>query len=210
MGASESSLLQRSGDEITVVSERSESIDPVLERLRSLQIANPILESLPAERSLTDILVRKPLLSSNSSTVDPQVLLELFSMYRDWQEKKTQNISKRQEEIENKIDVADALAVKLLQRFNYSVSAMRTSSNHLSEVHSLQVELGELKGRLTEVISNCDGLCKRIAANGPESLKSTVKPFVLASSDPSTSSADTARLKAETVRAEPQPMPKPT
>lgn len=204
MGASESSLLQRSGDEITTISERSESIDPVLERLRSLQIANPILESLPGERSLTDILVRKPLLSSNSSTVDPQVLLELFSMYRDWQEKKTQNISKRQEEIENKIDVADALAIKLLQRFNYSVSAMKTSSNHLFEVHSLQVELGELKGRLTEVISNCDALCKRIAANGPESLKSTVKPFVLASSDPSTSSS------AETVRMEPQPEQKST
>lgn len=205
MGASESSLLQRSGDEITTISERSESIDPVLERLRSLQIANPILESLPGERSLTDILVRKPLLSSNSiGTVDPQVLLELFSMYRDWQEKKTQNISKRQEEIENKIDVADALAIKLLQRFNYSVSAMKTSSNHLFEVHSLQVELGELKGRLTEVISNCDALCKRIAANGPESLKSTVKPFVLASSDPSTSSS------AETVRMEPQPEQKST
>ncbi|KAL8123687.1 uncharacterized protein LOC141717781 isoform X2 [Apium graveolens] len=187
MGASESSLLQRSDDDITTISERSESIDPVLERLRSLQIANPILESLPAERSLTDILVRKPLLSSNSSTVDRQVLLELFSMYRDWQEKKTQNISKKQEEIENKIDVADALAIKLLQRFNYSVSAMKTSSNHLYEVHSLQVELGELKGRLTEVISNCDALCKRIAADGPDSLKSTVKPFVLASSDPSTS-----------------------
>ncbi|XP_074376082.1 uncharacterized protein LOC141717781 isoform X1 [Apium graveolens] len=188
MGASESSLLQRSDDDITTISERSESIDPVLERLRSLQIANPILESLPAERSLTDILVRKPLLSSNSiGTVDRQVLLELFSMYRDWQEKKTQNISKKQEEIENKIDVADALAIKLLQRFNYSVSAMKTSSNHLYEVHSLQVELGELKGRLTEVISNCDALCKRIAADGPDSLKSTVKPFVLASSDPSTS-----------------------
>ena len=38
-----------------------------------------------------------------------------------------------QEEIENKIEVADALAVKLLQRFNYSVSAMKTTSNHLSE-----------------------------------------------------------------------------
>lgn len=39
----------------------------------------------------------------------------------------------KQEEIENKIEVADALAVKLLQRFNYSVSAMKTTSNHLSE-----------------------------------------------------------------------------
>jgi hypothetical protein len=38
-----------------------------------------------------------------------------------------------QEEIENKIEVADALAIKLLQRLNYSVSAMKTSSQHLSE-----------------------------------------------------------------------------
>jgi hypothetical protein len=37
-----------------------------------------------------------------------------------------------QEEIENKIEVADALAVKLRQRFNYSVSAMKSTSQHLS------------------------------------------------------------------------------
>lgn len=29
-------------------------------------------------------------------------------------------------------------------------------------VGPLQIEVGELKGRLTEVISNCDALCKRI------------------------------------------------
>jgi hypothetical protein len=44
-------------------------------------------------------------------------------------------------------------------------------------VHPLQIEVGELKGRLTEVISNCDALCKRIAAEGPESLRSSVQPF---------------------------------
>ena len=38
-------------------------------------------------------------------------------------------------------------------------------------VHPLQIEVGELKGRLTEVISNCDALCKRIGAEGPESLR---------------------------------------
>ncbi|KAL0343118.1 UNVERIFIED_CONTAM: hypothetical protein Sangu_1199200 [Sesamum angustifolium] len=120
---------------------------------------------------------------NNISTVNPNVLLELFSMYRDWQEEKAQKITKRQEDIENKIELADALAVKLLQRFNYSVSAMKTTSNHLSEVHALQVELGELKGRLTEVISNCDALCKRIADEGPESLRSTVRPLTAASTD---------------------------
>jgi len=44
-------------------------------------------------------------------------------------------------------------------------------------VHPLQIEVGELKGRLTEVISNCDALCKRIGAEGPESLRSSVQPF---------------------------------
>ncbi|KAJ0039625.1 hypothetical protein Pint_28427 [Pistacia integerrima] len=117
----------------------------------------------------------------NEGTVNPKVLLELFSMYRDWQEEKAQQISKRQEEVENKIEVADALTIKLLQRFSHSVSAMKTTSQHLSGVHSLQVELGELKGRLTEVSSNCDALCKRIAAEGPDSLQASIKPFVISS-----------------------------
>lgn len=54
-------------------------------------------------------------------------------------------------------------------------------------VHALQVEIGELKGRLTEVISNCDALCKRIAAEGPESLRTSIKPFITSPSDLETS-----------------------
>lgn len=50
----------------------------------------------------------------------------------------------------------------------------------MHSVHALQVEIGELKGRLTEVLSNCDALCKRIASEGPESLRSSVKPFAIA------------------------------
>ncbi|KAL3716186.1 hypothetical protein ACJRO7_007880 [Eucalyptus globulus] len=135
MGTSESTLSgsQRPADEITTVSERPEGVDPVLEKLRSLKITPPILTSLPSEGSLTDILVRKPPSSSAPGTVNPKVLLELFSMYRDWQEEKVQKIGKKQEEIENKIELVDALAVKLLQRFNFSVSAMKTTSQHLSE-----------------------------------------------------------------------------
>uniref|UniRef100_A0A2N9H422 Uncharacterized protein n=1 Tax=Fagus sylvatica TaxID=28930 RepID=A0A2N9H422_FAGSY len=185
MGASESTFSSSQGeaDEITTVSNRSEVADPILEKLKSLKITTPILTSPPTESSLTDILVRKPSSSSVPATVNPKVLLELFSMYSEWQEQKTQIISKKQEEIENKIEVADALAVKLLKRFNFSVSAMKTASQHLSEVHALQVEIGELKGRLTEVISNCDALCKRIASEGPESLRSSVKPFAIATAD---------------------------
>ncbi|RAL39095.1 unnamed protein product [Cuscuta campestris] len=183
MGASESALSssQRSGDEITTVSERVKGADPILERLRSLQISSPILTAPPQETSLTDILVRKTPSASNSGCIDPKVLLDLFSMYRDWQEDKVQKINKKQEEIDNKIEVADALAIKLLQRYNYSASAMKATSQHLSGVHSLQVELGELKGRLTELISNCDALCKRIDDDGPDLLRSSVKRFAAAS-----------------------------
>ncbi|GAV74357.1 hypothetical protein CFOL_v3_17837 [Cephalotus follicularis] len=194
MGASESTLSssQRPGDEITTISQRLEDVDPILERLKSLKISSPILTSPPTEGSLTDILVRKSSSSSAPATVNPKVLLELFSMYREWQEQKTQKISKKQEEIENKIEVADALAIKLLQRFNHSASTMKTTSQHLSEVHALQVEIGELKGRLTEVISNCDALCKRIAAEGPESLRSSVKPFTVTAAASETNSTSSS------------------
>lgn len=167
-------------DEITTVSEKIEGVDPILERIQALKITAPLLKSPPpTEGSLTDILVRKPSpsTSSVSGTLNPKVLLELFSMYREWQEEKAKKISQKQEEIENKIETADALAVKLLQRFNYSMSAMRSTAHGLAEVHPLQVEVGELKGRLTEVVSNCDALCKRIASEGPEALRSSVEPF---------------------------------
>ncbi|KAL9245653.1 hypothetical protein vseg_019278 [Gypsophila vaccaria] len=185
MGASESTLSShlRAEDQITTVSERVEDVDPILERLKSLQIATPILTAPPTESSLTDLLVRKPASSPKQGTVSPQVIMELFSLYRDWQEDKAQKISSKQEELENKIEVVDALAVKLMQRFNGSVSTMKTASQHLSEVHALQVELGELKGRLTEVISNCDSLCKRITSEGPVSLRSSVQPFSAPTTD---------------------------
>ncbi|GMI68189.1 hypothetical protein like AT5G66290 [Hibiscus trionum] len=195
MGASESVLsgsLSSSADQITTVSKRSETVDPVLEKLKSLKISSPILTTPPTEGSLTDILVRKPSSSSAQATVNPKVLEELFSMYRDWQEEKAQEISKKQEEIENKIEVADALAGKLLQRFNHSAATMKTTSQHLSEVHALQVELGELKGRLTEVLSNCDALCKRIAAEGPEPLRSSIRPFAVATTKSTANSSSSS------------------
>lgn len=200
MGSSESTLVpsQKSEDGITTVSERFEDVDPVLEKLRSLQIASPILTSESTESSLTDILVRKPSTASSTGIVDPKVILELFSVYQELQEKQAQNINKRQEEIENKIELADALALKLHQRYNYSVSAMKTTSAHLSGVDELQVELGELKGRLTEVMSNCDSLCKRIAAAGPEPLRSSIKPFAAdlkATASPSSSTLNGASLQ---------------
>ncbi|KAM1283966.1 hypothetical protein ACFX13_027591 [Malus domestica] len=98
MGAAESTLSssQWPADEITTVSERPETADPVLEKLKSLKISTPLLSSPPEEGSLTDILVRKPSSSSVPSVVDPKVLLELFSMYREWEEDNVQKMSKRQ------------------------------------------------------------------------------------------------------------------
>ncbi|XP_023746726.1 uncharacterized protein LOC111894866 isoform X1 [Lactuca sativa] len=175
-------------DGITTVSERLESSDPVLEKLNSLQIATSILTSEPSKSSLTDILVNRPSTSSDAVIVDPKVLMELYTTYQEWQEQQAHTFNKRQEEVENKIEIVNALAVKLLQTYTSSFTAMKTTSSHLWGVHELQVEVGELKGRLTEVISNCDGVCKRIVAEGPESLQSSIKPFTAASTTTSFSS----------------------
>lgn len=193
MGASESLLARQPqqqsqwADEITTVSDGRRDAadeDPLLRRIRSLTIAPPLLSGQPAagsetETSFTDILVRKPATASSvaSGNMNPNLMFELFAMYREWQEDMAKEISGKQGELENKIETADALAVKLLQRFNYSVMSMRSTSHNLAEVHPLQVEVGELKGRLTEVISNCNALCSRITAEGPESLRRSVQPF---------------------------------
>ncbi|KAK8606730.1 hypothetical protein V6N13_052492 [Hibiscus sabdariffa] len=50
---------------------------------------------------------------------------KLFSTYRDRQGEEAPMICKKQEEIEDKIKVADVLAIKLL---NYSVPTMKTTS----------------------------------------------------------------------------------
>ncbi|KAG2535559.1 hypothetical protein PVAP13_9NG123500 [Panicum virgatum] len=149
MGQSESLLSRQQprpqwADEITTVSEgrRDDAdADPLVRRIRSLTIAPPLLssqsESEAESSSLTDILVWKPSTSSAASgTLNPNVLAELFSMYREWQEENAKKISQKQEEIENKIETADALAVKLLQRFNYSLTSMRSTSHNLAEDRS--------------------------------------------------------------------------
>nr|CAB3498363.1 unnamed protein product [Digitaria exilis] len=179
MGASESLLSRQQlqqprpqwADEITTVSKgrRDDAdADPLIRRIRSLSIAPPLLTSQSeseAESSLTDILVRKPSTSpASSGNLNPNVLAELFSMYREWQEENAKKISQK-------------------QRFNYSLYSMRSTSHNLAEVHPLQIEVGEFKGRLTEVISNCDALCKRISAEGPESLRSSVEPFTAGGAD---------------------------
>jgi len=179
MGTSDSKLnISRSpADEITTVKGRTEETDPILEKLKSLKIVSPILKSPPTESTLTDILVRKPSSASDSGSLDPESVFELFSLYREWQEDIAKRINKTQGELEHKIEIVDALAVKLLQRFNDSVSVMKSSATHLENVYPLQVEVGELKGKLKEVLANCDALCKRINADGPDVLQGSVMPL---------------------------------
>ncbi|MBA0655538.1 hypothetical protein Goklo_008012, partial [Gossypium klotzschianum] len=177
-----------STDQISTISQRSETVDPVLEKLKSLSITSPILTTPPADGSLTDILVRRP--SSSSSQGGPQ--------------EKAQTICKKQvchpldkfcelennccsrmgglvllwEDIEYKIEVADALA---------------TSPKFKPLIHTLQVELRELKERLTEVLSNYEALCNRIAAEGPEPLRS-IEPFAVSTSNSTSLSSGKVNL----------------
>jgi hypothetical protein len=132
MGTSESKLnISRSPvDEITTVKGRTEETDPFLEKLKSLKIVSPILKSPPTESTLTDILVRKPSSTSDSGAPDPNTVFELFSLYREWQEDVAKRINQTQGELEHKIEIVDALAVKLLQRFNDSVTVMKSSAAH--------------------------------------------------------------------------------
>nr|KAJ0210677.1 hypothetical protein LSAT_V11C400172250 [Lactuca sativa] len=111
--------VKKGDDGITTVCERLESVDPVLEKLNSLQIATSILTSEPSKSSLTDVLVNRPSTSSNTVIVDPKVLMELYTTYQEWQEQQAHTSNKRQEEVENKIEIEDALAIKFLQTYKF-------------------------------------------------------------------------------------------
>lgn len=63
------SNVQTTDDKITTVTERLETSDPILERLKSLKITPPVLTNPPTEGSLTDILVRRPSTSQASACV---------------------------------------------------------------------------------------------------------------------------------------------
>ncbi|KAF0902227.1 hypothetical protein E2562_014466 [Oryza meyeriana var. granulata] len=72
--------------------------------------------SSEAESSLTDILVWKPSSCSaaTSGNLNPNVMFELFSMYREWQEEKAKKISQTQTDKASMLDeIIDS--VKFLQ-----------------------------------------------------------------------------------------------
>eukprot|EP00249_Psilotum_nudum_P005135 c18611_g1_i1 orf=226-840(+) len=171
---------QETVDGITTVIGRTEETDPYVERLNKLVIATPILKSLPVESSLKDLLLRRSLSQRHAGehgALDPTTTTQLLTLYQEWQRVTSQKIMENQEHLVNKIDAVEALAIKLLQQLNYSLSVMKTSAMHLENVNLLKVEVGEMKGKLMEVLENYDSLCKRVGAEEPDFVNLTVRSF---------------------------------
>ncbi|KAG0612513.1 hypothetical protein M758_6G033500 [Ceratodon purpureus] len=147
--------------------------------------AGPTLRSPGEESSLTDILLQPKLSQSDSvnyAALDATTTAELLSLYQEWQRRNAAKVSKNQEEIGFKIDAVEAVAMKLLQRLNYSASVMKTSAAHLQDVEHLKVEVREMKRALNIVLGNYEALCKRVEMQGPEFLRGTTRPSSRASS----------------------------
>ncbi|MCO5609045.1 hypothetical protein L7F22_063266, partial [Adiantum nelumboides] len=72
------------------------------------------------------------------------------------------------EDLSNKIEVVEALAVKLLQRFNSSLCLMKASATDLEDVHSIKMEFKEMKGRFKDVLGHYNALVKSINEDGPD------------------------------------------
>lgn len=168
----------RAQEPITTVAKRTEEVDLLLEKLKGLEVVRPLLKSPPAEVGLKDLLLRHAHGSEHGS-LDPTTTAALLTLYQEWQRVTSEKINKNQEDLRNKIDMVEALAVKLLQRFNSSLRMMKASATDLEDVHAIKVEVGEMKGRLREVVENYNVLEKRINADGPDFLKVAAKPLAI-------------------------------
>ncbi|KAH8971906.1 hypothetical protein BDL97_02G167100 [Sphagnum fallax] len=71
------------------------------------------------------------------------------------------------------IEGVEAVAMKLLQRLNYSASVIKTSAAYLQDVQGLKVEVCEMKAGLNNVLESYEALCKRVEAQGPDFLQGT-------------------------------------
>jgi len=183
MGVTDSKLLssEEGVDEITTIKGRSaEELDPCLEKLRNLRVA-----------LLVEPKKRKPDVSHSRSVnnitwptgaLDASTTAELLALYQEWQRLTAAQVSKNQLEIGFKIDAVEAVAMKLLQRLNYSASVMKTSAAHLEEVQYMKVEVREMKQALNSVLDNYEALCKRIELQGPDFLRPINRPVSRASS----------------------------
>lgn len=183
MGVTDSKLHSSesvSADGITTVVDKAEEIDLHLEKLQRLEIAAPILKLVAVESSLKDLLLRRSLSQAHSGehgSLDPATTATLLTLYHEWQRATAEKINKNQEDLGNKIDIVEALAMKLLQRFKFSLCIMKACATDLEDVHALKVEVGDMKGKLREVLENYSTLHKRINAEGPDFLKAVVRPF---------------------------------
>ncbi|XP_024395136.1 uncharacterized protein [Physcomitrium patens] len=176
MGAADSKLpTQGVVDSIeTIKGGRSaEGLDPCIERLQNLSVAEPLLKSPVGESSLTDVLLERNFPQSRSvdyGSLDATTTAQLLSLYQEWQRLTADQVSKKQEEIGFKIDAVEAVAMKLLQRLNYSASVMKTSAASLQDVQYLKVEVLEMKKALNIVLEKYEALCKRVEQQGPDFL----------------------------------------
>eukprot|EP00250_Pteridium_aquilinum_P008735 c18171_g1_i1 orf=582-752(+) len=56
---------------------------------------------------------------------------------------------------------------------------MKASAADLEDVHSIKVEVKEMKGRLKEVLGHYNDLVKSINAEGPDFLRADAKPLAM-------------------------------
>lgn len=163
---------------ITTVTQKTQELNPLLEKLKALEVALPLLNLRPSDTGLKDLLLRHAHDSEHGS-LDPTTTASLLTLFQEWQRVASEKIHKNQDDLKNKIDVVEALAVKLLQRFNSSLQVMKASATKLEDVHSIKTELKEMNSRLQEALEQYNTLVKSIKAEGPDFLRSDAKPLVM-------------------------------
>ncbi|CAM6043786.1 unnamed protein product [Sphagnum compactum] len=181
MGANDSKRISSGApalDVITTIQRRSAvpQLDPCLERLQQLRVAEPLLKPPSVENSLTDILLQRNTSQSRSfeyGSSNASTTAELLEMYQEWQHVTAAQVSKKQAELGFQIEGVEAVAMKLLQRLNYSASVIKTSAAYLQDVQGLKVEVREMKAGLNNVLESYEALCKRVEAQGPDFLQGT-------------------------------------
>ncbi|KAL3685312.1 hypothetical protein R1sor_003334 [Riccia sorocarpa] len=154
---------------------KTESQDPILQKLRSLHVVTPIFKASSGDNTLTDLLVRRTPSESTPDALDPSTTAKLFALYQEWQRLTAANIAKNQEELGYKIIGVEELTLKVLQRMNYASRVLETSATHLKYVDTLQVEVTEMKRSLTETIGKYEGLCRQVEDMGLH--ESNIRPI---------------------------------
>ncbi|CAM6086173.1 unnamed protein product [Calypogeia fissa] len=159
---------------------QKDSVDPILEKLRNLHVwfeqVTPILKSQTADASLTEILLRRSS-SQASEALDPTTTVKLFQLYQEWQRSTAARVGKNQEELGYKIIGVEELSMKLLQRLNYASRVMEASATNFQEVHSLQIEISEMKRKLTKTLQDYEQLSQKVDALGLQNR--IIKPLAI-------------------------------